>query len=165
MLIPLTIINWLQYNSETGIFIWTRCPGPSSPVGSVAGFLDKTTGYLHICFCNKDYKAHRLAWFFHYKTDPAELQVDHKNGVKTDNRIENLRLATYSQNISNSKLRVDSTSKVKGVSWHKKDCKWHARVTINGKSIHVGSFHSLEQAEAAIKLKRTELHKEFTNHG
>lgn len=162
--IPITITNWLNYNPETGILTWRRSPGPRSPEDSVAGSLNGD-GYLTIQFSNKSYQAHRIAWYLHYKTDPGELEIDHDNGIKTDNRISNLRPATHQQNSFNSTKSSTNTSGIKGISWDSKSASWRARVMINSKSVHVGRFHTIEQAQKAIEFKRLELHKEFANHG
>lgn len=83
-------------------------------------------------------------------------QVDHINGDGLDNRRENLRLCTHTENVRNARVRKDNTSGYKGVCWHKRDKKWRAAIRINGKPMWLGYYISKEEAaraydEAAIK--------------
>jgi len=84
--------------------------------------------------------------------------IDHINGNGLDNRKENLRLATRSQNMQNSKKRKKTSSKYKGVGWSKKTKKWRARIwTVSGKCIHIGYFVSELDAAKAYDEKAKEL--------
>lgn len=87
---------------------------------------------------------------------PKDLQIDHINGNRLDNRKENLRVCTKSQNAMNSKLARTNTSGYKGVNWDKRYNKWRARIKLNKKEKHLGFFNNKEDAakaynEAAIK--------------
>ena len=97
--------------------------------------------------------------------DPRELEIDHINNIRDDNRWCNLRLAIRDSNQQNALIRRDNTSGVKGVCWHKRMCMWQARVMLNTKRISVGYFDSVEAANKAIQEIRLNLHKEFCNHG
>jgi hypothetical protein len=100
------------------------------------------------------FRAHRLAWWFVKGELPSEL--DHKNGIRSDNRWRNLRLVTRTQNNINpvNRLRSDNKSGHRGVSWktHRsgRSC-WHARITVNGRIILLGDYADLDQAVAARK--------------
>lgn len=72
--------------------------------------------------------------------------IDHINRDKLDNRKINLRISNKSQNSLNSKIPIDNTSGYKGVGLHKMARKWRARITINGKEIHLGLFYDKEEA-------------------
>lgn len=87
--------------------------------------------------------------------------VDHKNRNRLDNRRKNLRIATRSQNQWNRSLQKNSTSGFKGVTWHKKDRKWHARIGINNQRIHLGGFKSKKEAFEAYKSAAAHLHGSF----
>lgn len=91
--------------------------------------------------------------------------VDHRNGNPLDNRRENLRLCTSTQNACNAKRQRNNTSGYKGVSWNKRDRRWHARIGIEGKNIFLGGFHSPEKAHQAYCEAAARLHKEFANSG
>ena len=122
------------------------------PAGSV-----NRDGYRRIKINYKLYAVHRLVWVMH-GNDPVPF-VDHINGDVLDNRIENLRAATHSQNCMNRRVRFDSKSGVKGVTL--KDGKWHAGVTVNYKRYSGGYFDCKEDAIAAVDKLRRELHGEF----
>jgi len=92
---------------------------------------------------------------------PSNLQVDHRNHDTLDNRKENLRLCTYSQNGMNRKLHKNTTSQYKGVYWHKQGKKWLAHIRTKDKSIYLGLFKSEIQAAKAYNKKAKELFGEF----
>lgn len=155
----------LFYDPKTGIFRWKEKPSKYSPVseGEEAGYLHKPSGYIRVSIDSERYVCHRLAWLYTYKKWP-EGDIDHVNGDRSDNRIENLREA-LDKNSWNAKIRSDNTSGVKGVSFHKGVGKYVARVNHKGKIYNLGCFNSLEAAVAVVKEKREELHGDFTNHG
>lgn len=117
-------------------------------------------GYLTVSIKGKNYYAHRIAYLLFYGDIPSG-QVDHINGLKSDNRICNLRIATASQNKFNEGLRSTNTTGFKGVYWHKKAGKWSAGIRHNGKQIHLGLFIKKADAIKARKDKAMELHGEF----
>jgi hypothetical protein len=87
----------LSYRPETGLFKWKATLSNRAKAGDVAGS-PNTKGYISIKVEGRQYKAHRLAWYFVYGQDPSDLEIDHKDLDKGNNRIENLRLATKAQN-------------------------------------------------------------------
>jgi len=91
-----------------------------------------------------------------------ELEIDHWDRDKLNNRWENLRAVTRAQNGRNLRLRVDSTSGVKGVSREKDSGKWHAKIWMDGKQHHLGSYFTVEEAAAAYKEASLRLHGEFS---
>jgi hypothetical protein len=97
---------------------------------------------------------------------PCEDDVDHRNLNKLDNRRENLRAATRSQNMANTVKTKANTSGFKGVSWASHANKFRARIRIHGKPYkHLGYFHSAEDAHEFYCLAADMLHGEFANHG
>jgi hypothetical protein len=139
-----------------------RKSGRVNEIGQIAGCVHKGTGYIHVKIKAKAHKAHRLVFLYHHGYLPEF--VDHIDGDKSNNRIENLRLATYSQNQHNRKLCSTNTSGVKGVYWDKRKKKWRGRIESMGKKIHVGYWDTLEEAEAAMTIARNKLHGEFARH-
>lgn len=137
------VTEFLEYNPETGIFTWIKNKGRRKS-GKVAGKVEK--GYVSIKFDYKDYRAHRLAWFYVYKEFPSGA-LDHINRNKEDNRISNLRETSSIANCQNK----DS----KGYVFHKASNKWMARIMINYKDVYLGIFKTEEEArEAYVKAKR-----------
>lgn len=155
--------KWLHYSPLAGVFEWRRS-GHAIRAGALAGSICKDTGYIEVRLRGKHYKAHHLAWFYMTGVWP-ESDIDHKDGDRTNNAFGNLRLATKSQNQWNKRLSKTSTSGVKGVSYDRPTRKWRATVGVDDKKVHVGLFKTKEEAEAAAREKRTELHGEFANHG
>jgi hypothetical protein len=91
--------------------------------------------------------------------------LDHINRDVSDNRLENLREATQAENAYNSKLRVDNTSGVKGVTWDKAKRKWVARVYANARVINLGRFATFDEAVNIVNLTRNAQHGHFANTG
>jgi hypothetical protein len=130
--------------------------------GKVAGSVNKR-GYRCIYLDTKIYKAHRLMFMFHHGYLPE--QVDHIDGNKLNNRIENLRAANNSANMMNRGIMKNNTSGSKNVFWCKDYQKWRVAVRINKKLRSFGRFEDLELAELVAVEARNKYHKEFANHG
>lgn len=154
----LQLTEKISYNKETGVFTRAKsCRG--SKYGKVLGSKTKN-GYLTLSFDSKLYYAHRLAWFYVYKKFP-EGMIDHINGVKTDNRIENLRDVSSFENLQNSKIHKDNKSGYKGVWWNKKDKAWRVQIFVKGKRINLGAHKNVEDAGKAYM----EASKIYQTHG
>ena len=106
-------------------------------------------GYIYIRLNGQRFLAQRLAWLLHYKTDPGDLQVDHVDGDKSNNCVQNLRLLTNQQNQFNRGATKASKSGIKGVCWDKKSNKWRAFGRLFGKQKLLGFFVDIEDAKAA----------------
>ena len=119
-------------------------------------------GYVLIVINGKQRMAHRLIWIIHGK-EPVPM-LDHIDGDQLNNRIENLRPITVSQNQRNTKLRKDSTSGIKGVSWISTKNHWSGQVWHLGKLYHAGDFKDKDECAAAVRVLREELHGEFARH-
>jgi hypothetical protein len=78
-------------------------------------------------------------------TDP-KVQIDHKNHAGRDNRRENLRIASSTENNRNCRMSTRNTSGKKGVTWHKNTKKWRAYIRIDGRNTHLGLFTSKVEA-------------------
>ncbi len=135
----------LDYSPDTGIFKWrVRLPHSRATAGSSAGTINQD-GYRQIAIDNKCYVAHRLAWLYVYGHWFAG-GLDHIDCDRSNNRLKNLRAATPSQNRANSRLRRNSKSGLKGVSFN---YGWRAFITINGIQHRLGRFSTPEEAHAA----------------
>jgi len=95
-------------------------------------------GYIHIKYEGEIYKAHRLIWKWWYGYDPE--QVDHVNGDKSDNRIDNLRNVNNKTNCRNRTKQNNNTSGFTGVTWFEQAGKWRAQIKIDQKQIYIGSY-------------------------
>jgi hypothetical protein len=134
----------LNYDPATGIFTWRVAARNSIRIGQQAG-TPHPRGYMIIGIDDSRFKAHRLAWLYvHGEMPPAEL--DHINRIPNDNRIANLRLADRYTNTQNTGMQKNNTSGYRGVSWHKGQRKWRARISIRGKMNELGYFHSKDDA-------------------
>lgn len=122
-------------------------------VGALSG-----CGYIYLSVRNHRYRLHRLVWLFHHGRMPDGI-VDHINGDKSDNRIENLRLATVSQNKANEKLRQDNSSGFKGAKPH--NGRWQARIAENGVRRSLGYYDTPEEAHAAYVKRAREVFGDF----
>lgn len=147
----------LEYNIETGIFRWKIAPRGHS-IGRVA-VRNHGGGYIQIRIDGEVYLAHRLAWFYVHGEWPR--QIDHINGIRDDNRIANLRLATQTQNNANSRKRQHVTSHLKGVCWDKKKKKWRSSITFFGRHIFLGRFSTQEEAHGAYAAAAVEYFGEY----
>lgn len=106
-------------------------------------------GYFCCCIEYKSYLLHRVIWF--YMTGEWPNQIDHINGIRTDNRWCNLREVSPAENNKNQKLRTDNKSKQVGVFWFKQHQKWGANIRINKKLKYLGIFDEFEDAVAVRK--------------
>lgn len=153
------LLDVLDYNPETGEFTWKNPSSYQMHSGDKAGTLN-ASGYVFICINGIRYKAHRLAWFYHYGEWPSDEmpQIDHINGNRADNRIANLRLATRLRNSRNLKIRTSNTSGYPGVSLIKSTGRWRAYIGDGkGSYIQLGCYSSYEDAVAARKQAEKEL--------
>jgi hypothetical protein len=145
------------YDPETGVLTWRIRKAYNTPAGSVAGKLGPD-GYRQVSFDLRMYMAHRLAWLYvHGKWPVAEL--DHINGKRDDNRIANLREASRTKNNHNRRADSFSHSGIKGVQ--KRGDRWRARITVDGKSVFLGSYRTPEEARESYGAAAQKYFGEF----
>jgi hypothetical protein len=120
---------------------WVRC---STSVSS--------HGYYNTEIKGKEFKQHRIiAWvYLDLDIENPNIQVDHINQIKTDNRVENLRLVTNQQNSFNTKA--------KGYYFDKKMNKYRARIQLNGIEKHLGCFDTSEEARERYLQEKAIIH-------
>lgn len=161
---PTKLRDLLDYQPLTGLFAWREDRAPDIKAGDVAGTW-RSDGYIAIRIEGRKYQAHRLAWLYLHGSFPA-AQIDHINGAKWDNRIENLRVATNAQNCRNRGRRADNKSGFKGVSFEARSGKWRANAAdAAGRWRSLGRFASPEEASAAYEKFTAAEHGQFKHQG
>lgn len=150
----------LSYDPVTGEFRRTREVSSNARVGSIAGALHRN-GYRYIGLRGRSYRACRLAWLYMTGSWPVAL-VDHANCDTADDRWENLREATNSQNAANARLRRDTRTGFKGVK--RLGRKWQARIGGSGQQ-HLGTFDTAEEAHDAYLEAAQRIYGPFARAG
>ena len=156
----------LEYNPETGMFIWKIEKARRVATNDIAGTKWKNhngTSYLHISIDYNKYRAHRLAWLYMTGEFPVN-QVDHKDGNGLNNKWDNIRSVSQSENMKNLPLRKDNKSGVCGVSFDKEFGKWVAYISANNKIIKIGRFKDIWDAICARKSAEYK-YGYYENHG
>ena len=167
----------VEYNKETGLFIWknregntvyvkiwnTKNAGKEIATISAQGYKYTSLKYMEIA---PKILLHRLAWFIVHNEVPPNL-IDHINQVRTDNRIENLRVCNHLENNRNQKMRNTNTSGITGVTWSKANGKWVAACWLNGKRKYLGYYADINEAKNVVESFRllngySELHGKAT---
>lgn len=137
----------LYYDPNSGEFSWKQKTSIRSKVGKTAGLSCKAD-YQRISIDNRRYKAHHLAWLYMTGEWPNGI-VDHKDGQKSNNRWDNLRIATPRENRANSPVNANNKCGRKGV--HKVGRKWRALLQTTDERMHLGYFECLDSAAAAYE--------------
>ena len=122
-----------------------------------AGFSCPVSGYVYIRVDNVLYREHRLIWKMLKGEEPITL--DHINRKRDDNRIDNLRTVSDSENSYNSAKRKDNTSGVKGVSWNKLKNKWRVYINVFKKRLELGHYDDFEHACLVADEARDKYHR------
>ena len=159
--------SFLSYNKETGIFVWKQRPEHEFTdrtwntrfAGKRAGTL-RPDGRIAIRLNCVGHLASRLAWLYVTGSWPTS-EVDHRDCIKSNDRWDNLRLATTSQNGANTHKRRNNTSGYKGVTWARRQKKWQAQIAVRGKHLYLGQFDSAKAAADAYATAASQYHGEF----
>lgn len=177
---PALLRQLLDYDPETGILTWRKrspdmfrstpkrsaehtCKQWNSRHAGKEAFIatDDDTGYLRGEIDSHPYLAHRVIYCMIHGSWP-EADVDHIDRDRSNNRANNLRSASRSQNLCNRPSQSNNLSGFKGVSFHKGRSKYFARIGLYGKQHFLGYFNTPESAHEAYCLAAKRLHGEFS---
>ena len=147
------------YDGQTGD-LYRKAGGFGVRQGDKVGS-KRPDGYVRVKVQGKLYLAHRIIWAMHNNSDPVNLEIDHIDGNRRNNKIENLRTAKHGQNQANSPAYKNNKTGFRGVHWHKQHEKYCATVNLNKKRIHVGLFACPKEAAMAYDMKAKEMFGEF----
>jgi len=151
-----------RFDYRDGELFYKYDVGKRMKAGDKAGHYT-TNKYSYITIDQKRYLIHRLIYLWHHKYLPDTL--DHINNERQDNRIENLRPATVSQNAQNRCISVRNTTGVKGVYFHKRSGKYVARIRSQKKNVFYRYCETIEEAEKCLQVARENIHGKYANHG
>ncbi len=155
----------IQYCPNTGNIWWLDTEHVSKKLrGQLANSYFKSTGYKRICIDKKIYCQHRIAWLFGHRKEPVGM-IDHINGIRDDNRLENLRDVSNSVNGQNKKIAMSSNRiGVLGVRYRKSRISkpYEACIKVNGKNKYLGNYSTPEEAHQAYLTAKRELHEGCT---
>lgn len=151
------LIQLLVYDRATGEFRWKVSRGRSK-AGSIAGRKSRL-GYTQIRIDGRIYMSHRIAWL--YETGGAPNgDIDHINGEKSDNRIDNLRDVTRAVNQQNRKTAQANNNSTGLLGAYKTGTpgRYFARIRVDGKIHHIGVYGSAEEAHQAYLQAKRKMH-------
>lgn len=147
------LVDVLSYDKYTGAFTWAKSRKKCTNGKAICGTAN-SNGYLRVGIDGVRYTLHRLAWFYVYGEIPKN-DIDHINGVRTDNRILNLRSVTRSTNLENIRSAKGHNKSTGILGAYRHRDKFTSRIQVRGKSFHLGMFDTKEAAhEAYITAKR-----------
>ena len=166
-MVDTSIFDWhhLFTYRDDGNIIWKENRSQSTKAGDVAGSLtNKRYRRVEITLCGKTYSiaTHRIIWEMFNGPIPSGAQIDHIDGDRANNRIQNLRLADSKQNAWNRGLSRANTSGFKGVCYEKASRKWLTQIRTNGVARKIGRFNTKEEAAEAYRKADIQYRGEFS---
>jgi len=164
--IPKNIGEFLEYDETSSTKLrWKRKSALSVNIGDEAGSLNNN-GYYQTKFNGKKYLNHRIIYFLQHGYCPNI--IDHIDGNRQNNNINNLREATSAKNNHNRKINKNNKTGVKGLSIYK-ETYWQLRIKKNGKYVfskyHLKTEKTKDECRILLENKRKELHGQFSNNG
>jgi hypothetical protein len=160
-----TLQKYLNYDPASGDLTWRAglAYAKQRQAGAKAGTMSKG-GYLRTSIERSMYANNRISWKMHYGVDPSGV-IDHEDGNKLNNRIDNLRDTTQVGNVCNAIIRSDNTTGYKGVIFDKRRGLYTFNLKLNGIPTRRRHFDSPEEANDFVRVLREEVHGKFTCHG
>lgn len=155
------ILKLVEYKRDTGELFWSK-KRRGVALNKKCGSL-REDGYIVVQIDKIQYLLHHIIWLIEKGSLPS-FGIDHKNGIKNDNRIGNLRDVPQSLNAKNSKKHKHNTSGIMGVGWHKKSGKYRAYIKVDNINIHLGLFADFFEACCARKSAEVK-YGFYKNHG
>ena len=157
-----TLSDLLEYSN--GLLLWKVDRGSQKCKGKVAG--SDHDGYVRLRVSGYGGRmfAHNIIWNMFNGDIPLDMYVDHIDGNRSNNKIENLRLATRSDNLKNQKIHSNNSSGIKNVTWSKRHKKWMVSLSANKKRHHLGYYSDIELADLVASEARNTYHKQFAKH-
>lgn len=147
---------------QDGTFVRKIATSNRVKVGEIVGWSSVGGKYVGLTVNGIKTLMHRMVFLYHHGYVPK--YIDHIDGNGNNNRIENLREATHSQNISNGKCRTNNKSGVKNVVWCASSKKWGVFLRVKGKQTYFGVYSDLDAAERVAIQTRQKYHGQFANH-
>lgn len=146
----------LRYCKKTSLLFWVKAPRGKQKLVGTPITNTASHGYVQLQFASKKFLAHRVIWALHNNRWPNYF-LDHRNRVRTDNRIKNLREATQTQNMQNVN-RLRKICPARGV--HASGEKWCAYISVKRKRVHLGTYPTIQMASDA----RAEAERKYYTH-
>ena len=151
-----------EYSYSSGNLIRKKSTSANARKGNIAGYFN-LAGYRKTSIDGFQYYNHRLVWLLVNGRWPTK-QIDHINGNKGDNRIENLREASLSENSQNRSKQSNCSSGEKCIWWKLDRQRYRVRVGVSGKYHHIGYFKNIQDAVTARDKAIKKLHGKFAKY-
>jgi hypothetical protein len=153
------------FDYQDGNLVWKVKKAQAVKIGTIAGWANRDVHgqqYMNIEIDGTAYKLHRLVFMYHHGYFPS--RVDHIDGNRFNNHVENLREVTASQNAQNSKFRKNNTSGYKNVFFDKRNKKWRVLLRVNGVNKSFGYYDDLELADLVATEARDKFCGQYARH-
>jgi hypothetical protein len=154
-------MNWNDYFAYNDGKLYWKISRGASKISKEAGWVMQTTGYRGVKIKGQLYMTHRVIYELLKGVIPVGFNIDHIDGNKLNNKIENLRLASTQENSFNRGKQSNNTSGYKGVFWDKTNQKWKAQTRQKGRTKSLGYFKTPEEASKVYESYTKILHGEF----
>jgi len=150
--------EWFPHKGHNACLRWNKTFAGKAALDSL-----NSDGYRRGTLLLRSYLAHRIIWKLVHGVDP--IDIDHIDGNRQNNRIENLRSVSRAENLRNIRVRAGTVTGVIGVAFYKRVGRYTARINIGGgRYKHLGYFDTIEEASAVRKAAEAE-YGFHPNHG